>query len=223
LGNFTVTSPQDIAIDASGNVWVVNMNGVTKLSNDGANLGTFPWSGNPGQNDTGFIYQRFVLGYNSVEGPNVWVPLDGGAPAGAVTLNFDTITTYGDSSYTESGSGTALPGGWKLGDPPRYYDIVTDAVYSGNIEVCIGYNETEFNSEAAIKLYHNDGGWVDVSTTLDVTNDIICGNVTTLSEFAPMEPIPVGYPPTLSEWGLIILGVFLLMVLVWRMRRQYVM
>ena len=138
-----------------------------------------------------------------------------------MTLNFATITSRGDSSYTELGTGTAPPGGWKLGTPPRYYDITTAAAYSGVIEVCIGYNETEFSSEAAIKLFNNDGGWVDVSTTLDVTNDIICGNVTTLSEFAPMEPVPIAYPPTLSEWGLIILGVFLLMVLVRRMRRQH--
>jgi len=217
-------SPQDVTVDASGNIWVVNRTDstVTKFSNGGSNLGTFPLSGNSGQNDTGFLHQRFVLGYNSVEGPNVWVPLDGGAPAGAVTLTFDTTTTYGDSSYTELGTGTAPPGGWKLGTPPRYYDISTTAAYSGVIEVCIGYDETEFTNEANIRLFHNDGGWVNVSTTLDMTNDIICGEVTSLSEFAPMEPEggPGPLIPTLSEWGLIILAALLFIAMAWKMRRK---
>ncbi|GEM_PF-3007994 len=226
LGTYNCPNgPTNIAIDASGNVWVVrpSVDMVTKLSNDGTDLGSFPLSGtnDSGQNDTGFLHQRFVLGYNTVEGPNVWVPLDGGAPAGAVTLTFDTTTTYGDSSYTESGTGTAPPGGWKLGTPARYYDISTTAVYTGNIEVCIGYDETEFNSEGAIRLFHNDGGWVDITTSLDTTNDIVCGNATTLSEFAPMEPSGPGpLIPTLSEWALIILAALLLIAMAWKMRRK---
>ena len=42
-----------------------------------------------------------------------------------------------------------------------------------------------YDSEAELKLLHFEGGaWMDVTTSLDTVNDIICGDVTSLSPFA---------------------------------------
>ncbi|MGH7637927.1 MAG: hypothetical protein ACREOK_09770, partial [Gemmatimonadaceae bacterium] len=102
---------------------------------------------------------------------------------------FDNVSTAGATTVTSTGIGAPLPG-FKVGSPPVYYDIQTTATFSGAIEVCIDYSGQTFGNENALKLLHHDGTkWVDVTLDgyPDVDNNIICGEVTSLSPFTVAE------------------------------------
>lgn len=110
------------------------------------------------------------------------------APTTDTTLTFDDVTSGGDTTVTTSGTGTPPPLGFRLGSPPVYYEISTTATFTGNVEICINYDETQFPNENSLKLFHRTGGnWVNVTTSLNTTTDIICGDVTSFSEFVVVE------------------------------------
>jgi hypothetical protein len=80
------------------------------------------------------------------------------------------------------------PDGFAMGIPTAYYDITTTAAFDGYIQVCIDYSNTTFINESTLQLFHFENEqWVDVTTSHDMVNDIICGNVTSLSPFAVCE------------------------------------
>jgi len=128
-------------------------------------------------------------------GSNIEVrPIDSVTGSAPATLTFSTVTQSGITSLTTSSSGPPPPSGFKLGNPPVYYDLTTTAVYSGPVTVCISYNEGDFKKEENIKLFHFENGqWAD-STIVphDTVNNIICANVNSLSPFAVFEPILTG-------------------------------
>jgi hypothetical protein len=114
-----------------------------------------------------------------------------------VDLTFDNVSGAGATTVTSTSTGAPLPG-FKLGSPPVYYDIQTTATFSGAIEVCIDYSGQTFGNENALKLMHHDGTkWVDVTLDgyPDVQNDIICGEVTSLSPFTVAEQ---NFAPSIS-------------------------
>ncbi len=67
-------------------------------------------------------------------------------------------------------------------DPQIYYNITTDASYTGGVDVCLNYDESNIpGPEANLVLLHYDGSmWVNVTTSRDLVNNTICGHVTTL-------------------------------------------
>ncbi|NIT75388.1 MAG: hypothetical protein GWO44_00415, partial [Thermoplasmata archaeon] len=109
----------------------------------------------------------------------------------SVTLTFDTVTTAGETTVATSSTGPPPPLGLKLGNPPTYYEIDTTAGFSGSVEICIHYAGISFGNESRLKLMHFDGTrWVDITTSLDTDNDIICGTTTHFSTFVLFEPDP---------------------------------
>lgn len=116
-------------------------------------------------------------------------PVDDTTGTTPVTITFDQVTEEGTTSLVTLPEGDPEPVGFKLGDPPTYYEITTTAEVSGPIEVCINYSGVSYDNEDALRLYHyENGNPVDVTTSLDTTNDQICGTVDSLSQFAMMEP-----------------------------------
>ena len=104
------------------------------------------------------------------------------------TLTFQSVTTAGETSVQTSSDGTSAPAGFQLGSPPITYDISTSAIFAGPVEVCVSYGNQILQDEPALKLFHfESGAWADVTTTHDMVNDVICGNVTTLSPFVVAE------------------------------------
>ncbi len=126
---------------------------------------------------------------NTPTGTGVPVLLNGGATVpGGVSLTFSSVTTGGNTTLTTTGTGQPPPSGFKLGAPPTYYNLSTTAVFSGAVTICINYSGISFGNTSALKLFHQEGGpWIDVTTSLDTTNNIICGSVTSLSPFAIVE------------------------------------
>ncbi|MGB6680871.1 MAG: post-COAP-1 domain-containing protein, partial [Candidatus Bathyarchaeia archaeon] len=130
-----------------------------------------------------------TLAVNTPEGTDVIVePVDDTTGTNPVTMTFSSVTDEGVTSLATSDVGPEAPAGFMLGDPATYYDVATSATYSGQIEVCIDYSGTSYGDELNLKLFHyEDSAWVDCTTSLDMTNKIICGSVTSLSAFAIFE------------------------------------
>ena len=107
-------------------------------------------------------------------------------PIPQVALTFDNVTGSGATSVSTTNTNPdPLPAGFALGTPPLYYEISSTATFTGNIQVCISYNPAQFTgAESGIRLLHDDGGsFVDVTTSLDTANHVVCGSVTHFSAF----------------------------------------
>jgi hypothetical protein len=130
-----------------------------------------------------------LLSINTPVGSEVVVmPLDS-SEASPVTLTFDSVSTEGNTWLELSDSGPAIPGSFLVGDPATYYDLETDAVYTGNIEVWITYDEDDLAvPEDIVRILHWDttgtpDQWVDITTSVDTVTNVVCGTTATLSPF----------------------------------------
>lgn len=204
--NFINNSTQAYVDGGGGNIFNLS------AENDGGNYWS-DWTG-PDINRDGFVDDPRVFFGGQDDAP--WVRQDAWevdvTPEGAdvvvrledtttlerpVTLVFDQVTEAGISNLTTSGQGNPLPSGFRLGTPPIYYEISTTAEFSGSITIFIDYSGIVFGNEANLRLMHwEDGTWVNVTSSLDEANDIICGTVTTLSQFAIFEEY---HPPIVEQ------------------------
>ena len=121
---------------------------------------------------------------NTPEGTDITVSFDDEE----VQVTFSEVTTPGETSVSTSETGPEIPSGFLLAG--LYYDISTTAIYSGNITIRIPYDSGSISgSEEDLRLYHFDGmDWQDVTTFVNTVDNIICGKVSSLSIFAPLEP-----------------------------------
>lgn len=105
-----------------------------------------------------------------------------------IFLTFDNVTAPGVTTVaTVSSSDPSYvpPVNFTLGVPPVYLNIKTTATFDGSIAVCVDYDPSSFPTGVEPSLWHNESGtWEDVTASVDTTNHIVCGNVTSLSPFA---------------------------------------
>jgi hypothetical protein len=121
-------------------------------------------------------------------GPNVSVQPAYSGGASPVAMTFSSVTQAGTTTLTTSGTGTPPPTGFKLGNPPMYYDLSTTAVFSGSATVCINYSGVSFGNPSNLRLFHyQNGAWTDVTTSVNTATTTICGAVTSFSPFAIFE------------------------------------
>jgi len=121
---------------------------------------------------------------NTPAGSNVTVPLPG------TVVTFGNVTGEGTTSVNWSADNPGGP------TPPNFYvhglfmNISTTATYTDTVNVCMGYDESGVANENNLRLFHWNGAiWEDVTTLpVDTVNNIICGNVNTLSPFFVGEP-----------------------------------
>jgi hypothetical protein len=161
-----------------------------------------------------FGNQLYVATCNPATGMEVWKeipntstgndvaiePVDDTTGETPVTVTFDEVIEEGTTSLVTLPEGDPEPPGFKLGDPPTYYEITTTADVSGTIEVCVDYTGVSYENEGALKFYHYENGeWVDVTSFLDTEADIICGVVNSLSQFAIFEFEGAEYCTTLGD------------------------
>lgn len=120
-------------------------------------------------------------------GSNIAVMPTATAPDGSsrsLSIQFDTVTAAGTTTVTAAATGPPPPDGFKLGQPPLYYDVTTTATFSGNIRVCFHWNEGELSHEDKARLFHReDNTWVDVTSSVDAVANVICGSTSSLSPF----------------------------------------
>lgn len=119
------------------------------------------------------------------------LPVDSGTGTSPVSLTFSNVTQAGVTSLAISKSGPATPSGFAVGTPPIYFNLSTTAGYKPPITVCINYAGISFPKNTPALFHYENGAWVNVTTSVDTTKMIICGNVTSLSPFALFAPLPV--------------------------------
>ncbi len=131
------------------------------------------------------------------EGTNVTVNPSSTIP---VKITFDTVVTAGNSAVPElDPDQNPIPTGFEL--IGKIYDVYTDAVYSGTVDVCFTYDDTGMSEgeESLLELRHYEGGlWVNVTSPgyPDIETNVICGAVSSLSPFAVMKS---PHPPSLGS------------------------
>ncbi len=110
------------------------------------------------------------------------------AVANDASVQYGGVDRGGVTIDRTSDSGPPPPGGYKVGQNQKYHDIVTDVPWTGHIEVCLAYNDQDYDNEPLLALFHYVGGqWVDITTFHDTDANIICGSDTSLSPFAVFE------------------------------------
>jgi PKD repeat protein len=117
-------------------------------------------------------------------------PVDAATGTSPATLVFAEVRSGGLTTVSTSGTGPAKPPKTKLGQPAYYYNIATSATYGGTISLCINYSTTTFSNPSKARLLHGDGagGWIDITTSNDLENHVICGETASLSPFLIVEP-----------------------------------
>jgi PKD repeat protein len=133
--------------------------------------------------------------FNTLEGDQVEV-ID---VVTSVSATFEQVIERGMTTVTVDTEGPNPPAGFEI--LRFFYNITTTAIYSGTISIEIHYDDTNLTPqrENRLKLQHWDSihhGWKDVTTWIDTENNIIYGEVTSLSVFAVIELIDVTPPST---------------------------
>ncbi len=125
-----------------------------------------------------------------------------------VSVTFDEVTGGGAVTATPVET-PAAPANFRLPSGASY-EIATTASFSGPVEVCIGYDEwqlADLEREPKLRLFHRtDGGWTDITTTVDTEANIVCGETTSFSPFSIAEPTPPADPtrvPVMNGWWLL--------------------
>ena len=171
-----------IKVDGTGNAYVAgDTESVDFLTTPGAFQTTF------GGNHDAFVAK--IGPFNTPVGTNVSVSAGHGA-----TVTFTAVVVPGDTGATTSSTGPTPPAGFSLGTPPTYYDITTTATYIPPVNICITYDPAQFGDPSSLRLFHfENNAWVDVTTSNDTNNFVICGQVSSFSLFVIAQP---GFPLT---------------------------
>ena len=120
-------------------------------------------------------------------------PIDSTTGTSPITMEFDSVVVAGMTTLVTSGTGTPPTLGFKLGNPPTYYELATTAVFADSVTICINYSGISFGAESTLTLRHReDSHWVDCTVSLDTWSDVICGRVASLSSFVILEKLPPG-------------------------------
>jgi len=125
---------------------------------------------------------------NTPTGNNITVNLGNGTD-----IKFGNVTGAGNTTLNVKQTGSPPPNGFLIfpSSPPKYYNIQTTATFTGVIEICIKYDDSSLTpiEESKLRFYVYEtppGKWKDITSALDTQNNIICGQVNHLSEFAMM-------------------------------------
>jgi hypothetical protein len=163
-----------VALKSDGTLWAWGDNSFGQLGD-----GTTISKSSPVQT-TPYTYSIY-----SSTGNNVTVTLPGAETA----ITFSSVSSPGYTTVTLSNTGPALLAGFNLGNPLTFYDISTTAAYIPPVTVCITYDPAQYGNPAAAQLLHyENSAWVNITTSNDLDNHIICGQTNTLSPFVIVEP-----------------------------------
>lgn len=147
---------------------------------------------------------------NTFPGSNVTVtPHDLTTGQAPVKVTFTNVTGTGATWLETTETGPSVPEGFTIGDS-RYYNLLTNATVSGEITVCITYDEGALTvPETELLLLHwdtmaNPPGWQNITSTLDTRDNVICGVTKSLSPFVigTVVATAVGNPSTPNAFAL---------------------
>jgi hypothetical protein len=131
------------------------------------------------------------------------------SPRSGATVTFASVVLPGRAAVVPltTPSATVPPSYTVVGEGglPLYYDVKTTAVWSGAVELCLAYGDANDDglvdqtgqSEEGLRLLHDEGGvFVDRTTSLDTTANVICAETASLSQLVlaggPSQTAPPG-------------------------------
>jgi hypothetical protein len=122
------------------------------------------------------------------QGSSEVVLVDSGTGARLVGVTPTAVEEPGMLVLTTMTEGPALDAHRSLGTPAVQYDLSVSAVLSGATSVCFTYDEGRFADEGTVQLLHYEAGaWENRTTSLDTTENVVCGVVASFSPFAVVE------------------------------------
>jgi hypothetical protein len=164
----TFNNPHGIAVSSAGNLFIADTNNN--------------------------VIRAILNGAPTPTGAATVTPLNQhGAPETRLTVTFSNVTSAGVTSVVLGPTGPAIPPNFELASvPPEYFDIVTTALYSGPITVCI--DPAPFGAQ----LLHFINGVVDPNQTAG-PGPGICTIVNSLSPFALVKPVQQNQAPAIAS------------------------
>jgi hypothetical protein len=115
-------------------------------------------------------------------------PVSVSLPCAIVTFNNVAVAGTTTCDTSAGNPGGELPSGFRLRG--LFIDVGTTAEYSGPVEVCINYDESQVGNETNLKLLHWNGTrWQDITTSMNAASNIVCGQVSSLSPFVLVEQV----------------------------------
>jgi FlgD Ig-like domain/FG-GAP-like repeat/FG-GAP repeat len=147
-----------------------------------------PFGFNPDQEDVNNNGLGDVCESTQSLTPGISVGADLTAAGVDVNLNFASVDQAGNVDFEVSPQGPPSGPNFSLYpvDPARYYNISTDALYSGDITITISYDDAGMTpgEESMLKFWHYDGSdWVDITSAHNTTLNTITGTTASLSPF----------------------------------------
>jgi parallel beta-helix repeat protein len=148
-------------------------------------------TGNDGIGDTPYVINENNTDRYPLMGPFGGLTFEGqnvtAYPSSEVCLIFENVTREGITSVNVTSIGPEPPSGFKVSE--NYYDIKTTANYTGTIKLRIIYDDSNMTleEETNLRLMQWDNvlqQWVDITTFIDIENNIVFGETTHLSIFA---------------------------------------
>ncbi|HZR23318.1 MAG TPA: HYR domain-containing protein [Vicinamibacterales bacterium] len=147
-------------------------------------------------NASGTCATLVVDPFNTPVGDHVNVSLTDTNGTTVATVQFDSVTTTGESGVTMSSDGPSPSPHFNLGN--TFYDITTTAIYTGPITTCVSYAGVTLPAPVYVRLLHYNGSaWDDVTTAINTTDQIVCGVTTSLSPFVVASAIDA-IPPVIG-------------------------
>jgi len=127
------------------------------------------------------------------QGPTTVVPIPPDEPGETppITIEFENVTNGGTISVVSTDpladpDAPAPPAGFSLGDDPVYFEILPseELTFTGPVTVCFSYEGITFSGFPRLLHYDEElMTWVDITTSVDTDNQIICGLTSSFSPF----------------------------------------
>lgn len=117
---------------------------------------------------------------NTPSGSNITYSSD----TGGITITFAEVTQPGNTVVTVGSTPPIPPDGYNLGTSPTYFEVSTTAVYDQIVTLCFPYDPAQYSNPSQAQLLHFENGlWVNITSSIDTNQNIVCGQTSTLSPF----------------------------------------
>jgi hypothetical protein len=119
------------------------------------------------------------------------IPPDQPGETPPITIEFENVTNGGEISVVSidpeaDPEAPEPPSGFSLGDDPVYFEIIPseELTFTGPVTVCFSYEGITFSGFPRLLHYDEElETWVDITTSVDTENQIICGLTASFSPF----------------------------------------
>ncbi|MBI1195771.1 MAG: tandem-95 repeat protein [Gammaproteobacteria bacterium] len=155
---------------------------------------TFTYTVSDGAGGTVVVTQSVTVANMCISSP-VSVPTGasvGVALSANIGVQYSGVSSTGISCLTNPETYTPLPTGYRPGTKPNIFALSTTVATTGNTQICLVYDPSNYLRTAGLKLMVYQGGkWVDITSSLNLSTNTICGlSTSAIGTFALIEELP---------------------------------